>query len=1419
MRFLLLVSILLTGSYFSNAQWSHINSAWNSDDFYFVTINESAGISLAGGSQIIKSTDNGNTWSVINTSTNSYYSALVLSASTYVVVGENSFGNGKIWKSTNGGSSWTSVSTAGTRINDIASNGTTLVAVGNSGAIRTSSDNGTTWTTIPSGVSSQLNTVEWDPLQNKWIIGGEQHRLVSTLSNASVWTNTSNTYKITEINFRNNQLTETRVYSVSSDSSAIILYDNAGLISNSTLCGYQKVLKAVHTPDNRILGSGYKKFFEVDLTLNELSIGVDSLYNQAIYSGAARNINDIDICSSYALAVGINGGLSRYNLSNPLGTYAPADFIIPDTVLTCPGSAFVAIPICSQADTYEWYANNVLISNADTLSGTWPNTNTSYNIKLVTTTNGIQSVFTDYIYVTDGIIFPNYTITIDTTLCYGDNLSASFNLQSGSFSGFYSQFVSNNIVVGSGPAPIQSNMILYNMTHSTNIEIQLFKTGVCGTSYQSHDYSIHVGPDMDIHTLISADTGICSFGDSLHFSISDLVQGATYILQHNEFYEGNYIGPNVFDTIVGTGSDTISLSYSGDQFYYSLLTSGDIYTATDVTNYINAYVTYNGCSTITSSFLSFDITNPNANFSIINQPSIVSDTLNIVNLQITDTSAWSISPMNGIASALSDSVPLFAPNLPAEYQVKLFNTTRFGCTDSIVRKHVAGSLLDNDILTTTCYAKKLPAMRVLGSVVDNDNNLIEYGYFADPLGDWTSFSVRKLDPAGTLLWEKRPQYLTNFQGGVHYATAVDIDQNNNVYVALKMDGTYNAGGTPFDFENIHLQNNYNDSYIVKWSPTGQMLATYPMVYITISDLEVGNNQLHAVGNEAILTLDLNLNLLHDYPLNGYTFQDNLISTGVDWTWKPKYPRIVSLPNGKNIFVTEIFIQVSSVTVSPGVTITPNSIYSQVIFGAEYNPAQGLSNSRKIFEIAYDQYTLDRTPLIADLVEDEESNIYLLTDVKEKRNMTYFDSIVTVENDQFNKCFIAKLDSDLNSEWIIHSNFFKASMDYAIGKGQLYLTGSLKDKMYLGSMNDFQIINGKNGDSSFFNDEPFYGVISKEGSLIAGGALGQEGVFNRNKLTCSVSKCGELFVSHQSIRGDWSELPYGAADTNVYLEINGVNYHADSNYVFKLGETACFGECPYLVLSPSQDLIACNTDTTLTIPVYETQNMDSTLYEIIENNVVVESGYAPVINQCIEVPSIPANNQQLVIHGTLGNILTDTIQVQLITAMDPMLPFYYVGCFENLIVPIDPVSFPSVYWWSNNSGGSFDHTIIYTPTDFIVGDTVTKSITYTDLNGCSSEDFFDIVYCDDLSLNSLALAKVSLSPNPAETIITLRLEEGTIGLSTIQILNAEGREVLSERTQFGQEVQLNIEFLTKGFYLLKLKSEKDSNEYSFRFVKQ
>lgn len=574
MRFLLLISLLAIGNYHSSAQWNHVNSTWNNSyDLNFVSINETAGVLIAGGSQlsgshIIKSTDDGNTWTTINTSSNAYNSGIVINASTYVVVGENGGGYGRIWSTTNGGSSWNLALSNSPIMYDVAFNGSTLVAVGESGSIRISTNNGVSWSTVTSGVSSNLRTVIWDPSQNEWIIGGDQHRLVSSDINAGSWVSTSNSYRITHLSFNSN-LIETRQYNTSiGDSSAVIIYDNLGSIINQPRCGFQSVMKSVCTLDNRILAVGNKKFFEFNLIDNEFNIGVDSLYNPPVSAGTSKNILDLDICSSYAIAVGKNGTIAKYNLTDTLQTYAPADFYIPDTISTCPGSSFIAIPISSFADTYAWYMDNILVSTDDTLFGTWPNNNTSLPLKLITTTNGIQSVFINHVSINNYMYFPNYTLTLDTSLCYGEDLIIQASFQPGQVNGFYFQILANGNPIGNGPIAAQSMsqtpiLEVSNMTHYTQVEIQLFKIGVCGLFTNSNFYNIHVGPDLSsAFTLVSSDEGICS-GDSLHFSVNNLIQGATYELRKTELYGNSIIGPYPFDTIVGIGSDTLSLVYEG----------------------------------------------------------------------------------------------------------------------------------------------------------------------------------------------------------------------------------------------------------------------------------------------------------------------------------------------------------------------------------------------------------------------------------------------------------------------------------------------------------------------------------------------------------------------------------------------------------------------------------------------------------------------------------------------------------------------------------------------------------------------------------------------------------------------------------------------------------------------------------------
>lgn len=142
-----------------------------------------AGLSLVSyasdGSQIVGMSGigtTGQTWSstnatawTLNGGTFSYASSghralavlWVARLSLFVAVGEG----GRIWTTPNVATNWTlRTSGVGTSLRGLADNGTTLVAVGFSGVIRTSTD-AVTWSAATSGVATDLLDVCWTGVQ------------------------------------------------------------------------------------------------------------------------------------------------------------------------------------------------------------------------------------------------------------------------------------------------------------------------------------------------------------------------------------------------------------------------------------------------------------------------------------------------------------------------------------------------------------------------------------------------------------------------------------------------------------------------------------------------------------------------------------------------------------------------------------------------------------------------------------------------------------------------------------------------------------------------------------------------------------------------------------------------------------------------------------------------------------------------------------------------------------------------------------------------------------------------------------------------------------------------------------------------------------------------------------------------------
>jgi hypothetical protein len=156
-------------------------------------------VAVGDTGKIVRSTDNGTNWSHVTTgyasnSGNNYKASLygtdhlrgvTFGNNTFVAVGYT----GKIIRSTNDGSSWDNV----TKVNNYNLYGVTFgngtfVAVGQSGTIIKSTNNGASWSSSSSG-GKTLNGVTFG--NNIFMAVGEDGRIVKSTDDGSNWSSST----------------------------------------------------------------------------------------------------------------------------------------------------------------------------------------------------------------------------------------------------------------------------------------------------------------------------------------------------------------------------------------------------------------------------------------------------------------------------------------------------------------------------------------------------------------------------------------------------------------------------------------------------------------------------------------------------------------------------------------------------------------------------------------------------------------------------------------------------------------------------------------------------------------------------------------------------------------------------------------------------------------------------------------------------------------------------------------------------------------------------------------------------------------------------------------------------------------------------------------------------------------------------
>lgn len=81
-----------------------------------------------------------------------------------------------------------------------------------------------------------------------------------------------------------------------------------------------------------------------------------------------------------------------------------------------------------------------------------------------------------------------------------------------------------------------------------------------------------------------------------------------------------------------------------------------------------------------------------------------------------------------------------------------------------------------------------------------------------------------------------------------------------------------------------------------------------------------------------------------------------------------------------------------------------------------------------------------------------------------------------------------------------------------------------------------------------------------------------------------------------------------------------------------------------------------------------------------------------------------------------------------------------------------------------------------------------------------------------TVSNISIKKVSISPNPASTIIKLNIEGKQVGMTSVSIYSIIGNEVFSKpyNSVFGT-VDLDIRNLKKGKYLVRVTFADNSSE--------
>ena len=1268
--------IFILINFLANSQFTSISQP-SVNSFLFVKINEPAGVAIAGGYSLIKSTDAGFTWTQHGLGNYGvplsfdyvFKDACIISSNTYILVGYNSaHHSGVIIRTTDGGLSWNLV--LETPLNGyrtlyhVTQNGNgTLVAACSGGAYR-SIDNGLSWTYVfqVTAVPGFPN-ITYNKTTDNFIFSQGSSIWISSNEGAS-WSSIPSIFNTKLISITNQ--TSDLLFTYTNPGVNLVEMNNSNLASDSIIINPPSLsssacLKSFYLPNGNIFVETSNNFLNINPITNEILFYDHQLIN--LSDSSIVSALDFDMGQTYGLAVGNFGALSRFDLNAPEQMHVLADFTINSTI--CPGDTLFADIDFPNGDSVKWYMDDIFVSTDINLSYVLPyNFYGTHELKLKNYYNGSyrEDSLNINVYLDPA---PQYHVTVyDTMVCFNTKASIHWSYISGSlYSGTYIDVFFNDSLIY-GPVASSSNSFFIYSPIINGVDTLTFRVSqdqTCGTHYDSTQFIITSGLDLrpSFHELPNIDS-ICS-GNSLEMKFDSLTPNYNYQVS---FANAN---PNY-------GYGGYQYNFNSNNGDTATITTNVIYTPNGV--HVNGYSDFNikisdsyGCSQTVNLFDSVRVfPPPTVDFYTSSDSYYLGDTAVISNNNVALHRQWSINDTNAVFTNDNDTVPFLWSNTPGLIKIKLVNNS-MTCTDSDSLEIRYAEKFDSIPLNVCEKYEAGKAIYFQKAKLDAEGNL--YTLSTQPTASFQTapgYSIQKYDPDGNLIWSRHNLFVSDIYGIT--MEGFDFDAEGNVYFAYWINANHSfTDSFLVDYHKSNISGLQVPSvYIVKLNKDNGALiwaqnikdypillykggnANYPYLW-KITDIlvsKISNRIYFTLCNgiiSQIVCIDMNRNFISSdwwgntaQYLGTFPYFKKVRSgnTGSDSRSSYQSPKLYELSSG-----VIVGISYYGGIVKHQDQIIPGISNVQGLVAFKYTPVKGLYEFKMLcnFPTYHPYYDFPMAGV------DKNDNITIAVNFS---NSVYNNFIMGSVIPANYGTAVFQIDSSFSLNWITTGSSSKPQ-DLSVAKetGEILLSGLTINNVSFGNDIDMKMIGGDqvSSDSIIYPNSIYFMHFSENGTPtnanIYKKELGQYYSLEFASVRSVVTPCGD-FISIIN-NEDWSSPVHVDHPPTFNLNIQGSEVTVDSTLIIKWSND-CVNEpngCSYVTLLYDSTLYSCNTvSDSVSIIFPDAYLIDSVVYQLLTSGAL-----SPLQSQQID-------NQSSKIYVPIGTTaiyvldpVVDTIQIE------------------------------------------------------------------------------------------------------------------------------------------------------------------------------